>query len=339
MEKRAWPKVSVVTPTLNSQKTLKSCLSSIKNQDYPGKIEMIIADGGSTDKTLKITQNYGAKIIKNPLKTGEAGKAVGLKKAKGTILAFIDSDNVLPDRQWLRKMISPFIEDREIIATEPLYFTYRRGDHWLTRYFALLGMGDPLNLFIGNYDRHSLISGKWTGLLLKTKRKKGYFLVYLNSQIPTIGANGFLVRRNILEKYPVKNYLFDIDVLKFLVKDDSIKIAKVKVGIVHLFSGNITTFIRKQRRRIRDYLYFRKVGIRAEEHDKLRIGQGIVKFTMACITVVPLLFQVLTGYSRKKDVAWLFHPLACWLTLFVYVFEFLRTPFVDREFDRKHWRQ
>ena len=92
------PSVSVVMPTLNSEKTLGKSLESIAEQDYPVKIEIIVADGGSSDRTIEIARKHGARIFENKLKTGEAGKAVGARKAKGEILAFIDSDNILPSR-------------------------------------------------------------------------------------------------------------------------------------------------------------------------------------------------------------------------------------------------
>jgi len=77
------------------------CLESIKKQDYPkNKIEIIISDGGSTDRTLEITRKYIQKIFPNPLKTGEAGKAAGIKHATGEIIALIDSDNILPSNSY-----------------------------------------------------------------------------------------------------------------------------------------------------------------------------------------------------------------------------------------------
>lgn len=338
MKKISWPTVSIITPTLNSERTLEVCLSSIISQDYRGKVEIIIADGGSSDKTVLIAKGYGAKVVVNKLRTGEAGKAVGAKKAKGEIIIFIDSDNVLPQRSWLKRMVMPLLEDSEIVASEPLYFTYRKKDYWLTRYFALLGMGDPLNLFIGNYDRYSILSNKWTQLGVESQSKRGYLLVFLKDQIPTIGANGFLVRREILKMYPVGDYLFDIDILRFLTKKKSVKIAKVKIGIVHLFSGNIATFIRKQRRRIRDYLYFKKIGARVEERWGI-IYWGVIKFTIFTLLIFPLFIQVITGYRRKKDYAWFFHPLACWLTLLVYGYEIIRSIFVVGILERKKWSQ
>lgn len=333
-----FPKISVVIPTLNSERTLSLCLNSIKAQNYPGSLEVIIADGGSTDKTLSIARARDARIVKNNLKTGEAGKSVGAKTAHGEILAFIDSDNVLPNDRWLRKMAQPFLDNKDIVASEPLFFTYRKKDHWLTRYFALLGMGDPLNLFIGNYDKYSFVTDRWTDLDILSEDKGRYLLLELSREIPTIGANGFLIRKSALKKYPVKDYLFDIDVVRFLAKKAPVKVAKVKVGIVHLFAGDISTFVRKQRRRIRDYFYFQKSGLRAEP-DAQKLEEGKKKFVLACITVLPPILQMVIGFLRKRDMAWLFHPLACWLTLIVYVTESLYQPFTHKQLDRSKWSQ
>lgn len=339
LKKIIYPSVSIVMPTLNSQRVLNLSLASISNQKYKGKLEIIIADGGSIDQTLKIARKYKVRIIKNKLKTGESGKAIGVKYAVGDILALIDSDNILPDDLWLENMVKPFIDDQEIIATEPLYFNHRESDFWLTRYFALIGMGDPLNLFIGNYDRYNFISNKWTELNIPTKNKENYLSLYLTKDIPTIGANGFLIKKNELKKYPIRDYLFDIDILKYLIKEKPIKIAKVKIGIIHLFSGNISTFVRKQRRRIRDYLYFQGSGVRVDELNKILIGKGIIKFVLGTIFIFPICFQAIKGYKRKKDIAWFFHPIACWITFWVYGSETIISIFKKGEFDRKKWSQ
>lgn len=333
-----FPRISIITPTLNSQRTLEDCLNSIRKQDYPRSVEIVIVDGESRDRTLEIAKKYKATVVHNRLKTGEAGKAVGAKVARGEILAFIDSDNILPDNRWLKKMVQPFLDDKDVVASEPLFFTYRREDYWLTRYFALLGMGDPLNLFIGNYDRYSFVTDRWTDLDILPEDREHYLLLKLSYEIPTIGANGFLVKKSALRRYPVKDYLFDIDVVRFLAQRAPVKVAKVKVGIVHLFAGSIATFVRKQKRRIRDYFYFQKSGLRAEL-DMQRLNSGKRKFVVACLAIVPLLMQMAVGYIRKRDVVWLFHPLACWITLFVYTIESLRQPFTHEELSRERWSQ
>ena len=137
--------VSFVIPTLNSQATLGECLDAILMQDYPrSEFEIVIADAGSTDATLEIARAKGVDTItSNQLKTGEAGKAAGIKAARGDFIALVDSDNILPDSGWLKAMMKPF-EDEEIFASEPVMYSARRSDSPLTRYFALLGMNDPV---------------------------------------------------------------------------------------------------------------------------------------------------------------------------------------------------
>ncbi len=339
LKTKNYPKISIITPTLNSGRTINEYLESLRNQKYAGEVELIIADGDSTDSTLALAKKYGARIIQNKLKTAEAGKAIGAKVATGEILAFVDSDNILPSQDWLEKMITPFIDSKEIIASEPLYFTYRKEDLWLTRYFALLGMGDPLNLFIGNYDRFSFVSNKWTQLNINFVDKKEYLVLNLKRDFPTIGANGFLVKKDELMKYPIKDYLFDIDILKHLAKERAIYVAKVKVGIIHLFTGDINTFIRKQRRRIRDYLYHKSMGDRVEQVSSSRLNLGLLKFVIASLLVFPLIIQAFVGFSRKNDWVWIFHPLACWITLVVYIYEYIRSLFKVEQFSRKSWSQ
>ena len=154
-------KISFVIPVLNSERTLGACLDAIRAQDYPrADYEVVIADAGSSDRTLAIARAAGVDtIVPNPLKTGEAGKTAGIKAATGDVIALVDSDNILPDPAWLARMMAPFA-DPDVIATEPIEYTARAEDPALTRYFALLGMNDPICLFTGNYDRVSAVTGR-----------------------------------------------------------------------------------------------------------------------------------------------------------------------------------
>ena len=334
-----YPLISVVIPTYNSEKTLEMCLKSIVNQGYPkDKVEIIIADGGSIDRTIEIARKYTDKIFDNPLKTGEAGKAVGVKNAKGDIIALIDSDNILPTKDWFRRMIKPF-EDEEIIGSEPLYYTYRREDGYITRYCALIGMNDPLCLFVGNYDRYCLLTNRWTELDVKQEDRGEYLKIELNEKaIPTIGANGFLIRRKMLEMYSIDDYLFDIDIVYELVKQGYNKFAKVKIGIVHVFSDSISTFVRKQRRRIKDYAYYKALGLRKYPWSSLTKDK-LLKFVGYTVLTLPLLVQAVRGYMKKQDVAWFFHILACWITLVVYILGTMQNYlFGVRPEDRNTWR-
>jgi len=341
-EEKNLPKISVLIPTLNSASVLEGCLQSIVQQDYPKeKIEVIVADGGSTDKTIEIAKKYGAKIFPNPLKTGEAGKAVALRQTQGELVALIDSDNILPNKNWLKRMVAPF-EDPEVIGSEPWEYLYRRQDCLIDRYCALMGMNDPLCYFLGNYDRKNVLSGKWTELSLQQKDKGDWIKIKITPpNIPTFGANGTILRRKeILQSKLVGDYLFDIDILAEMGTQKPIYFAKVKTEIVHLFMNGqgVAKFVRKQKRRVKDYLYYQKIGARKYPWQK-QSKIGLLKFVFACVTVFPLIYQFLKGYFKRRDIAWFFHPLACWITLIVYFLGMISSYFSVSQLDRKGWKQ
>ena len=310
-------KVSFVIPTLNSEKTLGECLAAILAQDVPrNSYEIVVADAGSSDRTLEIARGSGVDVIcENPLKTGEAGKTAGIKSASGDVIALVDSDNILPSSDWLRRMLAPLEADAEIVASEPLEYVARPQDPAPTRYFALLGMNDPICLFTGNYDRICGVTGKWTGLSVETEDKGDYLKLKLKEgALPTIGANGFVFRRSLLHGTNWDPYLFDIDILQQKLP---VCVAKVKTGIVHLYSPRFSDFTRKQRRRIRDFLFFAQEKQRTYPWDKQRKA-GIILFCLATVTLVPLLAQSIIGFCRRPDRAWIYHVPVCWITLWVY---------------------
>lgn len=305
-------KISIIIPTLNAAKLLALCLRSIQNQKT-NNYEIIIVDGGSTDNSLKIAKNYHCKIIKNPLKTAESGKAIGVKHSCGDLIALIDSDNILPDSNWLSTMLIPF-EDPQIIGSEPISFTYRKNSGFIERYSALLGANDPYAYISGKYDRFSQISQKWTGIKLKTIDKEKYQKIKIenNADIPTIGANGTIFRKSFLNKYQKGDYLFDIDILAKAKKP--LYFAKVKIGIIHSFcESSINKFIKKQQRRLTDYYTFQKF-----RQFKWQSQNNQLTFTLYSLLIIPALFDSFRGYIRKPDSAWLFHPLACYLTWWIY---------------------
>ncbi|MBI4743984.1 MAG: glycosyltransferase [Actinobacteria bacterium] len=60
------PTINIIIPTLNSAKTLGDCLKSIAVQDYPkDKIEVIVADAGSTDGTLDIVNKFSVSNLQH----------------------------------------------------------------------------------------------------------------------------------------------------------------------------------------------------------------------------------------------------------------------------------
>ncbi|MBI5115671.1 glycosyltransferase family 2 protein [Candidatus Poribacteria bacterium] len=335
----ASPSVSIIIPTYNSARSLGECLKSIRAQDYPPeKVEIILVDAGSTDSTLEIAAKFGvSRILSNSLKTGEAGKSVGIDAASGEFIGFIDSDNILDGTDWLSKMAAP-LENPEIVFSESYAFAYRPADSAIDRYCALMGMNDPIHLFIGNYDRLCTLTGKWTGLPVKMTDRGDYYEVELTKETtPTMGANGSLIRKSSIMKTTYKPHYFDIDVIYQLVGMGNVRAAMVKKGIVHLYCPDFRTFARKQRRRIHDFLHYQRLGRRTYPHQ--RYFWGYAKFVASCLLVFPLLIQSFLGYARKDDLAWFVHPVLCWITLVSYGWATIRSFFATAEFDRSQWKQ
>ena len=336
-------RLSIVIPTLNSARTLGECLDAILSQDFPrDEYEIVMADAGSTDATLEIAAEKGVdRIVGNPLKTGEAGKTAGIKAASGDLIALVDSDNILPNSKWLDNLLAPF-EDKEIIATEPIEYTVRSQDPSLTRFFALLGMNDPICLFTGNYDRFCGVTGRWTGLTIPTEDKGGWLKLRLSADaLPTIGANGFVFRKTLLDGSNWDPYLFDIDILyERILRDGGVSVAKVKTGIVHLYCAKFGDFVRKQRRRICDFLYFAQSKQRTYPWNKQR-RTGIILFCLSAVSIFPLVVQACMGFCRRHDPAWFWHIPTCWCTLWVYgwgaIQKFL--GFKQAPVDRSSWQK
>jgi len=335
------PMISVILPTLNAARTLDLCLASIRCQNYPReKVEIVMADAGSTDATLGLAEKHGVdRIVPNPLKTGEAGKAAAITVSTGDILALVDSDNILDDPEYFRRAACLF-SDPSINAVEPLSWTLDPRDSLVNRYCALLGMNDPLSYFLGNYNRYSWLSGKFTGMpLLSVVETPDAFIVEADPRrTPTFGANGFLVRRGALEGLSWEPYYFDIDVFQQMAEAGRNRIGIMKTGIRHLYCDSIAAFRRKQARRIRDY-HFHSRGRRRTYAYQAISKRRYILFTLASASVLPLLCQSLRGYLRKPDSAWWFHPVACWITLWEYGWGTLRSLAGTAEYDREGWRQ
>ena len=350
------PALSFVIPALNSAATLGECLASIRNQNVPrNHFEIILADAGSTDATRDIAQQHGVDVIvENPLKTGEAGKSAGIRVARGEIIVLVDSDNILPDPSWLRAMLAPF-DDPNVIAAEPLRYTRRGKDPSLTRYFALLGMNDPLCLFLGNYDRFCGITGKWTGLDVPNEDRGNWLALDCDpSVMPTIGANGFVFRRSALAGVDWDPYFFDMDVARQMVANRAEKIAKVKCGIVHLYCARFRDFCRKQNRRVRDFLFYSRsfasfddkkkddaLSLRARSWQGPSLCHGVLRFAFSTVLIFPLLFQQFRGMMRHPDRAWWWHVPVCAATLWIYgrAVVLKKLGLLKGPAERKNWKQ
>ncbi len=333
--------ISIIIPTLNAARTLDECLAAVRAQEFPrDRVEIVLADAGSTDDTMAIARRHGVeRIVPNPLRTGEAGKAAAIEASTGDIIALIDSDNILDDSSWLARAVALF-EDASIHHVEPLYWTVDPADTVVNRYCALLGMNDPVSLFLGNYNRWSHLTRRFTDMPVDIVREDDQAIVadIRPDAVPTFGANGFLTRRANLEGLDWRPYYFDIDVFQQAVAAGRNRVGLMKTGIIHRYCNSAADFRRKQARRIRDYLYHARGRRRTYSYRRISPWR-YAGFAAATVTTVPLLVQAARGYAHRPDPAWWFHVPACWITLWEYSRGVAVSAFGTREYDRRAWKQ
>ncbi|MHB8189925.1 MAG: glycosyltransferase family 2 protein [Ferrimicrobium sp.] len=82
--------VSVIVPTYNSERVLGECLESLRLQEV-APLEVIVSDGGSTDHTIEIANQFGATVIEMEANRS-AQRNAGARHASGNYLLFVDSD-------------------------------------------------------------------------------------------------------------------------------------------------------------------------------------------------------------------------------------------------------
>jgi rhamnosyltransferase len=104
-------RVSVVIPTLNAGKRIHKLLASIKAQTIP--CEVVVADSSSTDKTVAISESYGAKTItikKEGFNHGRTRNLAALQTS-GDIIVFLTQDALPFDTLSIEKVVTPIEND------------------------------------------------------------------------------------------------------------------------------------------------------------------------------------------------------------------------------------
>ncbi|WP_102408581.1 glycosyltransferase family 2 protein [Parabacteroides bouchesdurhonensis] len=105
-------KISVITTTYNSGRTVRDTIESVLSQDYPD-IEYIIIDGASTDDTLRIVNEYADRIswiVSEPDKGIYDAMNKGIRMATGDVVGILNSDDFFASQDVVSRIASEFAE-------------------------------------------------------------------------------------------------------------------------------------------------------------------------------------------------------------------------------------
>ncbi len=90
------PSVTVLIPALNEERHISGCLASVLAQTYDGIVEILVMDGGSSDRTCAVAAEFPkVRIIENPRRIQSAALNRGLQEARGDVVVRVDAHCVL----------------------------------------------------------------------------------------------------------------------------------------------------------------------------------------------------------------------------------------------------
>lgn len=121
--------VSVVIPVYNEERDIGACLRSLCEQSY-NKIEIVVVDDGSTDKTSEIAKGFkNVKLISGEHKGTGFSRNLGVRKAKGSVLIFVDADMTF-DKDYIKNLIGPIFSDETYGTAHSLEYAVNVDNKW-----------------------------------------------------------------------------------------------------------------------------------------------------------------------------------------------------------------
>lgn len=315
--------ITLLTGTLNPDlKIFEMMLKAVKNQTYKGKVNIVVMDGGTTNGGIALAKKYGCtvRVFKNDADEGSNRLYPCKKLLTGEIVIILQSDNIMPNRDFLAQIVEPF-EDKEIFATYTMHNTYLKNMNMLTRYTALIGAPDPTLYYLGKSDKVPIFQNHYDkGKILK--EEKNYYKVrFTKDTLPTVGDNGFAIRTDIFRKIIHPNEVFyHTDKYMNLLKQGIDTYGVIKNAIIHTTKPGIWQQVKRrievkkhftdEMRGQRTYLVFNWKS----HKDWIKLILYII-FTITLIQ--PIAFSIF-GYSKRPDKAWFLHPIMCLLMVFGY---------------------
>ena len=115
------PILSFVVPVRNDAERLRRCLASIRANGYaPGRLEVLVADNGSSDDSALVACQAGASVLTLPgLRVGALRNAAA-REAQGDLLAFVDADNEI-EPSWAATAAAALQADATVAAVGSAY--------------------------------------------------------------------------------------------------------------------------------------------------------------------------------------------------------------------------
>lgn len=297
------PSVSIVIPTFNEEKNIETCLQAVFSQNYPqNKLDVIIVDNYSKDKTISLAKKFYVKIFFNMIKNSQSSKMLGFRKSKGELFIYLDADIEIVGKNWLLNLVTPLVENQDLTGAFGRFIP-KKSDFPIGRYLRSHPLElDPVLQFFCTPIEKTVV-----------KKLKDYKICrFIFPKIPPVGI--CLYKRVILKKIlKGKNYFMDVDTPALLSKNGFKYFAYVQQsGFYHINFKSLFDIPKKKFRNIdvnflpnyktREYQYF---DIKKPK-DKLKILFWIIYANL----FIPSLIKGIAKSIQKRTWVMLYEPFA-----------------------------
>lgn len=329
------PLISIVIVTRNSEKTLPKTLASIKKQRYPKeKLEVLVIDGRSTDKTREIVKEFGFRLIDNPKIGFVPGKHLGYLISKGEFLMYLDSDEEIENPDSLKIKISAFQSDKRIKGVTGTGYKNSVNSSIISHY--LNELGDPFSYFIYRstmnynfflqdlYCKYKKISEKKNFMVFDFSYTKSLPLLEFVEMGGIIDLNYFKKEFPQIKDNPtlIAHFLYLLSTKKALIaitKNDP---------IIHYSVDSLEKYLSKISWRVRNNIYNKdKLALSGfegrEQFQPISYKLKRYLFIPYSLSIIfPLIDSIYLSVTRK-DLIFLIHPFLCIYTTFLVMYYFL----------------
>jgi len=265
------PKVSVIIPVYNGEKTLKQCLISVLNQTYKD-YEILLVDNDSTDKTKEIIKEFQKdrriRYLFEPEKGRGVARNTGERESTGEIILMTDSDCIVPEN-WIEEMVRA-----------------------LKNYDAVQGFEESVSHDFWSKNR-------------QINSEKKYKNENMISPIGKIDTKNFAIKRAVLKKigFTSRKYFSgnDTDLSIKLTKNKYKIILKKDIDVKHFHANSLRNVFCKQ-------MYRAKwTAIITKDHITFLKKTGFLRETNQTLCTFFIFFPGLITTLIKKGPAYTFY--------------------------------
>ena len=177
-----YPSCTILIPAHNEETVITATIEAMMKLKYPeDKLQIIVINDGSTDKTKEIIEHYASidkRVELFDVPKGEGGKGksralnLGIRQAKSDVIAIYDADNT-PDPDALRYLVANLVKFPELGAVLGKFRTVNKNVNMLTRFINIETLSFQSMLQAGRWQMHNVATlpgtnfVMWTSLIQK----------------------------------------------------------------------------------------------------------------------------------------------------------------------------